>query len=94
MRRAPMHKDNNHAALRTMWRSIGGSWMDITPVQGGEPDALVAWRGRDRLVEVKNPDGSPCRRKPRANQAEWHRTWQGQPVAVVLCFDDLRGLFE
>lgn len=94
MRRAPRHKDANHAALRTLWRSIGGSWVDITPIDGGEPDALIGWRGDDRLIEVKNPDGSPSRRRPRANQADWHRSWKGRPVAVVLCFDDMLRLFE
>jgi hypothetical protein len=94
MRRAPRHKDGNHAALRTLWRSVGGSWLDITPIEGGEPDALVGWRGQDRLVEIKNPDGSPSKRRPRAEQLAWHRAWKGRPVAVVLCFDDLLSLFE
>ena len=94
MRRAPRFKDGNHAALRTLWRSIGGSWLDITPIGGGEPDALVGWRGQDRLVEVKNPALKPSERKPRDNQLDWHRSWRGRPVAVVLCFDDLRKLFD
>jgi hypothetical protein len=93
-RRAPRNKDKNHAALRKIWRTIGGSWLDITPIDGGEPDALVGWRGKDRLVEIKNPERSPSERAPRQDQLDWHRAWKGQPVAVVLCFDDLKGLFE
>jgi hypothetical protein len=94
VRRAPRHKDANHAPLRTLWRSIGASWLDIVPVEGGEPDALVGWRGQSELIEIKNPDGSPNKRKPRAKQLEWHRSWKGRPVAVVLSFDDLLRLFE
>lgn len=93
MRRAPRFKDANHGALRTLWRSVGGSWLDITPIDGGEPDALIGWRGDDRLIELKNPDKSPSRQKLRQSQVEWHRSWKGRPVSVVLCFDDLRELF-
>lgn len=86
--------DGNQAALRSMWRAIGGSWLTISPEHGGEPDALVGWRGRDALVEVKDGSKPPSERKLRPNQVEWHRTWQGRPVEVVLCFDDLKELFE
>lgn len=94
VRRAPRFKDANHVALRTLWRSAGGSWLDIIPVDGGEPDALVGWRGQDRLIEVKRPDLSPSRQRPRQRQSDWHRAWKGRAVAVVTCFDDLVQLFE
>lgn len=94
MRRAPRFKDANHASLRKLWRSIGGSWLDITPIDGGEPDALIGWRGDDRLIEVKNPEAPPSKRKARAEQEAWHRGWKGRPVAVVNVFADLRRLFE
>ena len=86
--------DINQTALRRLWLSVGGSWLSIAPEHGGEPDALVGWRGRDQLVEIKRPDNGPARKRPRPNQAEWHRAWRGRPVAVVTCFDDLRALFE
>jgi len=86
--------DANAPALCTLWRRIGGSWLTIVPESGGEPDALIGFRGDDRLIEIKNPDGSPSARRPRANQLEWHRSWRGRPVAVVLCFDDMARLFE
>lgn len=85
--------DINHAALRSLWRAVGGSWLTIAPERGGEPDALVGWRGVDRLIELKRPDKGPARRRPRPNQLDWHRSWRGRPVAVVTCFDDLRRLF-
>lgn len=88
------NKDANHAALRTLWRSIGGSWLDLVPEHGGEPDALIGWRKQDRLIEIKNPDGSASKRKPRPKQLAWHQSWRGRPVALVLCFDDMLRLFE
>ena len=94
MRRAPRHKDGNHAALRAGWRALGGSWLDIIPVSGGEPDAVVGWRGQDRLVEIKRPDLAPSRRRPRPEQLAWHRSWRGRPVAVVTTVMDLLALFD
>jgi hypothetical protein len=86
--------DSNAPALCTLWRSIGGSWLTLVPETGGEPDALIGWRGADVLIEVKDPNAPPSKRKPRAKQLAWHRSWKGRPVAVVLCFDDLLRLFE
>lgn len=86
--------DGNKRALHKLWTAIGGSWLDIAPEHGGEPDALVGWRGRDALIEVKDGSKPPSARKLRPEQVEWHRQWKGRPVEVVLCFDDLRELFE
>jgi hypothetical protein len=94
VRRAPSFKDANHATLRDAWRRLGGSWLDITPIDGGEPDALIGWRGHDRLIEVKNPLAPKSEQLPRANQVEWHRAWRGHKVAVVMCLGDMVRLFE
>jgi hypothetical protein len=54
----------------------------------------VGFRGRDILIEIKSPEGSLNKQRPRQNQVDWHRSWRGRPVAVVLCFDDMVRLFE
>lgn len=82
-------KDGNEQALRQAWVAIGGSWLSIAPVLGGEPDALLGFRGRMALVEVKDGAKLACHRKLRPGQVEWHRTWRGEPVRVVL---DIKGL--
>lgn len=89
MRRAA-RKDGNEPGLRKVWvNGIGGSWLSITAIEGGEPDALLGFRGRMALVEFKDGDKPPSARKLRDNQVEWHRTWRGEPVRVVL---DAKGL--
>lgn len=88
MRRAA-RKDANEVELRKAWTRIGGSWLCITPVEGGEPDALLGFRGRMMLVELKDGRKPPSKRELRDNQVEWHRTWRGEPVRVVL---DVKGL--
>jgi hypothetical protein len=89
-----MRKDANHPTLREGWRRLGGSWLDLVPETGGEPDALIGWRGQDRLIEIKNPLARKSKQRPRANQREWHRSWRGRPVAVVTCLGDMVRLFE
>lgn len=88
MRRAA-RKDGNEPDLRKAWTRIGGSWLSIAPIEGGEPDALLGFRGRMALVEVKDGRKRACDRKLRPGQVEWHRTWRGEPVRVVL---DVNGL--
>jgi hypothetical protein len=85
--------DGNKQALHKLWLAIGGSWLDIAPDHGGEPDALIGWRGKDALIEVKRPNASKAR-KNQPNQVEWRAKWRGRPVAVVECFDDLREIFN
>ena len=94
MRRAPQFKDANHGTLRDGWLALGGSWLDIVPLKGGEPDALLGWRRQDRLVEIKSPLGSTTARRPRANQIKWHRAWRGHPVAIVETLADCVAIFD
>lgn len=91
MRRAA-RKDANEPELRKTWLRIGGSWLSITPIEGGEPDALLGFRGRMQLVEIKDGTRPPSERKLRDNQVKWHRTWRGDPVRVVLGAKDLEQL--
>lgn len=86
--------DQNRAALRQGWLRLGGSWLDIHPLEGGEPDALLGWRGMDRLVEIKNPLGPPSARRPREKQAAWHRAWRGRTPAVVETLAEIVALFR
>jgi hypothetical protein len=94
VRRAPQFKDANHGALRKAWRRLGASWLDLVPIDGGEPDALLGWRGQNRLVEIKSPLGSTTQRRPRANQIRWHRAWRGHPVAIVETLADCVRIFD
>lgn len=92
MRRA-RRADANRAALHDGWIRIGGSWLDLVPELGGEPDALVGWRGEDRLIEIKNPTRKASARRARPNQIEWHRSWKGRRPVVVETLADIIRLF-
>lgn len=92
MRRA-RRADDNHSALRDGWLRLGGSWLDLVPERGGEPDALVGWRGEDRLIEIKNPERAAHARQLRPEQARWHGSWRGRRPAKVETVGDIVRLF-
>lgn len=82
--------------MRAAWRKLGGSWLSLAPEHGGEPDALVGWRGEDRLIEVKaplGPKGGSSGRELRSEQVEWHAQWRGRKPTLVRSVDDILTLF-
>lgn len=81
--------DGNHAALRAAWECAGGSWQNISAVQGGEPDAVIGRGGMMWLIEVKALKG-----KLREKQVAWHAAWRGAPVLTVRTWADLARLVE
>lgn len=85
--------DGNKQRLCKAWRKLGGSWLDIVPEHGGEPDALLGYRGFNVLVEVKDPEASKRDRQLRSQQVEWHSKWRGQKPSVVETLADMLRLF-
>jgi len=57
------------------------------------PDLLIGYRGRNLLVEVKNPAAGASRRALRPGQRRWHRAWKGQ-VAKVETDSELLALLR
>lgn len=87
-------KDGNHAELRKQCAGLGISWQDIAPSKGGgQPDALLGWRGRNRIVEIKDPEASNTDRKLRPNQVAWARAWQGEKPVKVETLAEIVALF-
>ncbi len=90
--RRATRKDGNHAAMRDLWKRMGGSWLDIVPIEPGTPDALLGFRGADQLAELKDPEADNHDRKLRPQQVEWHRHWRGRPVVKLETARDLEAL--
>ncbi len=85
-------KDSNHAELRDKFRDLGGTWLNIEATHGGEPDALLGWRGMNRLVEIKRPTAAKARKRM-PKQVKFRETWRGAPVYQVETFMDIFRLF-
>ena len=91
--RARGRVDANQRDIVAALRWAGASVQPLSSVGGGCPDILIGWRGRNIVAELKDGSKEPARRRLTADEAEWHRTWQGQ-VAVVESVGEALALLE
>ncbi len=89
MRRAA-RKDANHAEIREALESIGATVLCIN--EKDAPDLLVGYRGSNYLLEIKDGQKSPSRRKLRPGQAIFAQTWRGQTVKVEDVYEAFRAI--
>lgn len=79
--------DANQRGIVERLRDIPGVTVQVlSAVGGGCPDLLVAYRGLNLLLEVKDGSRPPSERRLTPEQEEWHRTWTGHR-AVVTSFE-------
>ena len=74
--------DRNQPEIVTALRKAGAT---VTPTHSagqGFPDLTVGYRGVTYLLEVKDGNKPPSKRKLTDDQVTWHGEWRGQ-VAVV-----------
>jgi hypothetical protein len=81
MRRAA-RIDANQDAVVVALRAAGASVQSLAAVGKGVPDLLVAIRGVNLLLEVKDGSKMPSERRLTEDQIMWHGSWNG-PVCVV-----------
>jgi hypothetical protein len=74
--------DQNQLSIVRSLRQAGASVQSLAAVGGGVPDLLVGFRGRNLLLEIKDGDKPPSKRKLTDDQVIWHRDWLGQVVVV------------
>lgn len=87
MRRAAK-VDGNQEPIVTALRAVGATVHSLAAVGKGCPDLLVGYRLATYLLEVKDPDQAPSKRRLRASQVDWHDYWRGGRVVVVLTAGD------
>lgn len=95
-------KDGNHRSIVNGLRALGFSVLELHAVGGGVPDILVGWNGRERLLEIKMPDGHKPRGATQAEtnerQAAFRDAWRGVPIGRVTTIEEaivaLRGRAE
>jgi len=71
MRYAARVDDNQSEIVRAIQR-IGAYVIDCSHVGSGFPDLLVAFRGRWTLIEIKDGEKPPSRRKLTPSQTIFH----------------------
>jgi len=85
MRRAA-RVDGNQSSLVAELRKIGACVYPTHTVGGGFPDLVVAYCGRNYLVEVKDPSKPPSRRRLTKEEQDFFDSWSG-PKFIVESLD-------
>lgn len=74
--------DGNQAEIVAGLRRIGASVRSVAGVGAGFPDLAVGFRGRNYLLECKDPRQVPSKRVLTPAEDDFHAEWTGQ-VAIV-----------
>lgn len=85
--------DKNQPELFKQVRKLGFSIVSVHEVGKGCPDAIIGARGRNYLIEIKDPLKPPSARKLTPDELRFHSEWKGQ-VSVVETIDDVLKLIE
>ena len=88
MTRRAHRKDSNHPAIAARYRQHGCSVMDLADA-GLSVDLLIGCRGIDCLVEVKDGEKPPSRRRLTTDEQELHDAWRGRKVRIIEYLDEV-----
>lgn len=81
--------DGNHSKLLKQIRCIPGvSVFSTHRVGQGFVDAVIGYRKKNFLLEIKDPAQPPSKRKLTPDEVKFHESWNGQ-VSVVETIDDV-----
>lgn len=81
-------RDGNHAELVSQLLGVGYSVLDTADLGHGAPDLIVGTAGFNLLLEVKNPEQPPSKRKLTPDEQDFRDSWRGQ-YAVVETLEDV-----
>lgn len=85
--------DANQTEIVKALRQMGASVQHLHTLGKGCPDLLVGWRGVNILLEVKDGEKVPSKRRLTPDEQEWHERWRGQ-VAIVESVEDAVALLN
>ena len=74
--------DDNQPEIVQALRAIGASVAHTHMVGRGFPDIAVGYRGLNYLIEIKDGDKQPSKRKLTPQEQEFFDSWRGQ-VAIA-----------
>ena len=91
MRRAAK-VDDNHSDIVKALRKAGCSVVSLAAVGGGVPDVAAGLAGKTYLLEIKDGDKSPSRRKLTPEQRIFFSGWKGHAVVVKDAYEALEAV--
>lgn len=86
MRRAAK-VDTNQPAIVQALREVGATVEPTHMLGRGFPDIVVGFRGVNYLIEIKDGEKSPSKRRLTSDEKEWHLAWNGT-VDIVESVED------
>lgn len=79
--------DRNQPEIVKALRQVGATVQSLCAVRDGVPDLLVAYRGRNYLMEIKDYLQPPSKQRLTPDEKAWHQNWNG-PVFIVHTIDE------
>ncbi len=85
--------DANQPEIIKAFRALGATVHPTYMVGQGFPDIAVGYRGQNYLIEIKDGNKEPARRKLTKDEKEWHDGWKGK-VIIIESVDDVLKLIN
>jgi hypothetical protein len=82
--------DRNQVSVIRELRKAGCTVTVSSYLGDGFPDAVVGLGGVNYLIEIKDPDQPPSKRKLTADEKDFHASWNGQVCVIETADDFLR----
>lgn len=79
--------DDNQSEIVAALRAAGCSVTSLASIGKGCPDIVVGRGGVNYLMEIKDGNKPPSKRRLTKDEQEWHATWNGH-VAIVESVED------
>lgn len=80
--------DKNQPFIVSAFRKLGYSVLHLHMVGRGCPDIAVGKAGKNYLIEIKDGEEVPSKRKLTPQEQEFHNDWKGQ-IAIIESLDDV-----
>lgn len=91
--RVRARKDANHTDIVGTFRQCGASVVDTAQLGGGMSDLVIAYKGTNVLVEVKDGTKPPSARKLTPDEQKFQANWRGM-YRIVESVDDVIKLLK
>ncbi len=73
----PKRVDKNQKEIVKGLRKVGATVQHLHELGKGAPDILVGFRSRNLLMELKDGNKPPSKRRLTKDEQEWHKNWAG-----------------
>jgi hypothetical protein len=74
--------DANQPEIVRALRQVGATILHLHQLGHGAPDLLVGFRGRNVLMEIKDPTQKLSAQKLSEDEVEFHSSWRGNVFVV------------